>query len=619
MNDSKTGASRKTGSLKIGAILNGKWVVLEFIGKGGMGEVYRAHQINLKRDVAVKVISKEWISCIEEDEVEVAICRFEREVQAMAGIRHPNVIRIYDCGSEDVEEKGEISGIQYIVMEYIPGNTLRATMSELGFDPDEELAKSWIECYFFPVLDGLEAIHKSDMVHRDVKPENVLMDDQIPKIADFGLVRSCRMKAVTQSIDFKGTVMYMPPEQFMDFRHTDVRGDVYSLGKILYEAVVGKISSKDKMAHFKTVGLDKPESPFFEELDGIIRKATAESRDDRYQSVHELRNALAKAVAMVEKRSVCDSKETPKSTAKPYRYPKWNWIGMIVIVLSMASMFFWHLIRESSSIDPSNRQPTPMVASQNGLARDGETHGAIPLSDVPPQITEDGAMMIHVPGDLSMENGETENRGNVAPFFMDETPVTNHQYVDFLNGVLDEISVQNDVVLGQGSIWLILGEVTKGYEPILYRDGKFLVSHSGHAACPVLRVTAFGAEAYARMYGKRLPTRSEWLHAYQAGKIGSSSSENDKPASFPIPTPVILFEENRFGIRGLNQGIDEWVVVAPSGKDPKEIPEGPEYMVTGKIADENRQAGEISSVKRMPWEAFVRVGFRCVKDYRSKE
>jgi serine/threonine-protein kinase len=189
-NNSKT-------TLQVGTIINDKWVILEFIAKGGMGEVYRAHQLNLKRDVVIKVVSTEWIeSCVgNEDELEIGLKRFRIEVQAMAQVRHPNVVQIYDYGSLLVKKSGGEVRQDYIVMEYIPGNTLRETMSEEGFYPEEDLTAEWLLKYFFPVLDGVQALHDLGIVHRDLKPENVLMDKDTPKIADFGLARSCRLKS----------------------------------------------------------------------------------------------------------------------------------------------------------------------------------------------------------------------------------------------------------------------------------------------------------------------------------------------------------------------------------------------------------------------------------------
>jgi serine/threonine-protein kinase len=204
-------------TLDIGTVLNEKWVILELIGKGGMGEVYRAHQLNLKRDVAIKVISREWLQSLEDDveEIEIGLQRFRREVQAMSQIRHPNVLQIFDYGSESINKDGQDSSIEYIVMEYIPGATLRFTMSEEGFHPDQESIKDWLEEHFLPVLDGVQAMHDLGMVHRDLKPENVLMDDTTPKIADFGLARSTRMTPVTQS---RGLCLICPRNTFLILR-----------------------------------------------------------------------------------------------------------------------------------------------------------------------------------------------------------------------------------------------------------------------------------------------------------------------------------------------------------------------------------------------------------------
>ena len=169
------------------------------------------------------------------------------------------------------------------------------------------------------------------------------------------------------------------------------------------------------------------------------------------------------------------------------------------------------------------------------------------------------------------------------------------------------------MVLGDGNIWVFLGEVMEGYDPISYRDGKFIITHSGHSACPVLRVTAFGAEAYAEFYDKRLPTEAEWLYAYRNG----TDTAGDDSGFFPIPTPVILLDKNRFGIRGLNQSINEWVFRSES-KDTETSVLEPEYMIVGNIGVEKSEKATLSLLKRLPWEAFETVGFRGAKDVSEK-
>ncbi len=185
----------ENGLFDSGSVIDNKWVLIERIGKGGMGEVFHAHQLNLKRDVAIKVISEEILQDSEENPEEVtnAMERLQREVQTMAQVRHSNVLQIYDYGAVKVPKKKAFEQVQYIAMEYVPGNTFRYTMSEEGFDNETELLVDWLQQYFLPVLVGLEAIHAHDIVHRDIKPENILMDGEICKIADFGLadIRDC--------------------------------------------------------------------------------------------------------------------------------------------------------------------------------------------------------------------------------------------------------------------------------------------------------------------------------------------------------------------------------------------------------------------------------------------
>ena len=269
------------GLLDIGTVLNDNWVILERIGKGGMGEVYRAHQLNLKRDVAIKIVSQKLLETFEGDdqEIETARSRFRREVKAMAQVRHPNVVQIFDFGSALIKKGDEVMPIEYFVMEYIPGASVRFTMPEEGFYPQEKEASAWILKYFFPVLDGVRALHEAGVIHRDLKPENFLLDGDIPKIMDFGLARSVKLESVTESMDIVGTPPYMAPEHFYDFKRVDQQGDIYSLGKILFEAVEGKMPSTT--IPFKSAKLSKPNTPFFQALDRIIQDATAEDKDKR--------------------------------------------------------------------------------------------------------------------------------------------------------------------------------------------------------------------------------------------------------------------------------------------------------------------------------------------------
>jgi len=336
--------------LKTGTLLDDKWLILEFIAKGGMGEVYRAHQINLKRDVAIKVISREWLESLDgdADEIDNALRRFLTEVQAMAFARHTNILHIYDFGSAEIPNRRESTRVEYIAMEYIPGNTLRETMSEDGFYPDENAVKNWITDYFMPVLDGVEVLHILGIVHRDLKPENVFMDKDIPKIADFGLAHSDRMRSVTRSIDVKGSPAYMSPEHFFDFRRADQRADIYSLGKILFEAVAGKITLETPP--LKRACLTNADTPFFQKLDRIIQEATAENKEERLESVELFRNALKEIV-------VLSTPERPATAAlSPGRLPASvlrHWLLAFVAVAVTAAFSIAAVNYKDSAVAPN--------------------------------------------------------------------------------------------------------------------------------------------------------------------------------------------------------------------------------------------------------------------------
>ncbi len=287
--------------LEKGIVLNGKWKIIDHLASGGKGEVYRARQVNLDRIVAVKIVSAELLASFGEDEEEIQteMERFRREVLTMARIRHPNILQVYDQDQDVISKDGKELKVDYIVMEYIPGPTLRTTIPHEGFKNDERQLRKWIREYLFPVLDGVDTIHRLGIIHRDLKPENVLLDEFTPKIADFGLAGGPFWQPVTRSHHMDGTIPYMSREQIMDFGETDARADVYALGKMLYEAVIGKMG-KDTTFPFKTARLPNPDSPFLKKLDRIIQQATADSKSKRFSAVKVFRKELVECVGATE-------------------------------------------------------------------------------------------------------------------------------------------------------------------------------------------------------------------------------------------------------------------------------------------------------------------------------
>ncbi len=235
----------------------------------------------------------------------------------------------------------------------------------------------------------------------------------------------------------------------------------------------------------------------------------------------------------------------------------------------------------------------PKSPSENKSAKVSSPGAGIPVLN----WTDD--MVLHKVPQGRLISGKESRQ--VQSFYMDETQVTNHQYVEFLNQVLPRIHVEHGVVKGDGEIWLLLGEVKEGYEPIIFEDGRFNVNGVHHAACAVLRVTAYGAEAYADYYGKKLPTEAEWLYTVQSGGVAGGI--------LPIPSPVILYAADQYGIRGLNSNIGEWAL--RGNTDSATQPTSAEYVVLEGSGD---KASKVAVIHRYPWEAFAEVSFRTSVD-----
>jgi len=594
---------------KTGFVLNDKWVIIEFIGRGAMGEVYRAHQLNLKRDVAIKVISKEMLESFDEssEDIENACQRFRREVQAMACIRHQNVLQIYDYGSEKIENKGKDIFIEYIVMEYIPGATLRYAIPEEGFYPEEDLIKDWLEKYFLPLLAGVEAIHAQGIVHRDLKPENILLDGSVPKIADFGIARSSLMRPVTQSLDVKGTPAYMSPEHFFDFKKADQQSDIYSLGKILFEAVSGRINRET--LPFKSVRLSKPDTPFLKKLDQIIQNTTAETKEKRLKSISEFRNLLLEAIELIVGSSLPETRGA-RGRFSLLSQPRFIWSGLIVAVVSVVLMGLWHLTGKTDKALNTAQAFRPAIEkTAQSISKPSKT----PAQSI---RGNDGIMMRFIPGgSVAIKSDMPEKTGNafqIGPFYMDENKVTNHHFTEFLNEVKETLTVKDAIVMQKDQIWFYLGDGTDPREHIIYENERFFLRETSSAALPVIRVTWYGAAAYARFYGKRLLTEHEWDYAVTQKLFSddtrmSPQKVEDKTAPHMYSgSPIIQYN-------GRNVP-KEWVTrPAAVFKDVNKNGSTGSDLHTSLVVNKSLGTGIESKSYRHPWEAFADVGFRCAQ------
>ncbi|MEJ2718361.1 MAG: bifunctional serine/threonine-protein kinase/formylglycine-generating enzyme family protein [Deltaproteobacteria bacterium] len=643
-------AATKKPLLSDGVILNDKWEILEHIATGGRGEVYRARQTNLDREVVVKTISPEFLAELDgdEEEIETELQRFHREAMAMARIRHPYIVQIYDQDSAVVPTNEGEQSVQYVVMEYVPGPTLRSTMPQEGFGSRDREAQEWVRNYFLPVLEGVEAIHNLGIVHRDIKPENVLLEGVTPKITDFGIAGGVQWQQLTRSHHVEGTIQYMAEEQFMDLGETDVRGDIYALGKILYEAVCGKMD-KQTARPFKCVLLDNPDTPFLKRLDSLIRAATAEDKERRTSSVKELRESLEKLLEDFD-----TSKFHVMGVALPRPNRSQKIIGIIAIVLVIALIVISNLVHHVIMVREEQQGGARVAGATSEMTtRTREVpesvQGQTPRPH-PAVIGKDGSALRYVPGgefslpDLSGSTSGTSIR--VAPFYMGETEITHAQYVSFLNKVSSRVSVENGAVKSNGHTWLMLGPVFGGYEPLAYENGRFLVKEPRYASYPVVKVTPYGASAYARFYDGHLPTEFQWYAAADVGeatsgrllKHGSKASQQQTDleqeveglvdvygvldtvgdhgstrglGGSRIPHSVFRYPRNEYGIRGLRANVGEWGLPSP-GRSTKQSG-GPGYVILGGL-DGTWLLGPtlIRGPERSPSDASVSVGFRVV-------
>jgi len=259
------------------------------IGRGGMGVVYRARHLVLNRDVALKVIAPH----LAEDAGFIG--RFKRESIVAAGIDHPNVIPIYHAG--------ESEGTYFITMRLVPGTDLRAYLTERGALPDDLAVR-----ILAPVGSALDAAHHHKLVHRDVKPGNILLGEPIDEprvyLTDFGLTkRTISGGGLTRTGQVVGTFDYVAPEQ-IESGAVDSRTDIYSLGCVFYEMLTGDVpypmaeDAAKLWAHMSSeppsVATSRPDLPA--ELDAVVRRAMAKRREDRFESAGAFVEAAAAAV-----------------------------------------------------------------------------------------------------------------------------------------------------------------------------------------------------------------------------------------------------------------------------------------------------------------------------------
>ena len=313
--------------------------LIECLGRGGMGVVYKARQKTLNRLVALKLLAPERVRDGQFAQ------RFEREAQALAALNHPNIVTIHDFG--------QAGGFYFLLMEFVDGVNLRQAMKAGRLTPEQALA------IVPPVCEALQYAHEHGIVHRDIKPENLMLDKTgRVKIADFGIAKMVATNSEGTSSSaapnsgatiLAGTPAYMAPEQ-RDHQSTDHRADIYSLGVVLYELLTGELPSRNLLPPSKKVSIDV-------RLDEVVLRALETSPELRWQTAAEMGTRMETIAASPAAIGAEAEEETASTSLKkrlwsvvplvavvlaffnPWGYKAWEWFAAGCAILSMLPAF----------------------------------------------------------------------------------------------------------------------------------------------------------------------------------------------------------------------------------------------------------------------------------------
>ncbi len=362
--------------LTTGSTFAGRYQIIEELGKGGMGKVYKAQDMEIKEKVALKLIKPE----ISADKKTIE--RFQNELKFARKIGHRNVCRMYDLNKEE--------GSYYITMEYVSGEDLKSFIRR-----SEKLSVGKAIAIAKQVCDGLSEAHRLGVVHRDLKPSNIMIDKEgNARIMDFGIARSLKEKGITGAGVMIGTPEYMSPEQ-VEGKEVDQRTDIYALGVILYEMVAGRVPFEGDTAltiavKHKTEEAEDPRkynTQLSEELSRVILNCLKKNKEERYQSAAELKSQLTNIEEGIptteriipEKKPLTSREITVQISPKKLVVPILVFIGIVIIGLVL-----WRMLtkKEAVSLAASGEPSLAVMYFENNTGDEALEHYRKALSDL---------------------------------------------------------------------------------------------------------------------------------------------------------------------------------------------------------------------------------------------
>ncbi len=597
----------------IGRTLHGKYRIEDWLGGGGMANVYRATHLKMGEEVAVKVLNPDLV------EIERLADRFRNEARAAMRINHQNAIKVTDFDITD-------DNLHYLVMEIVKGHLLRDLIDEEAFNYRRAVKILSQAC------EAIDAAHKQGIIHRDLKPDNIIVQNiggaESVKVLDFGIARlrepenSNSSKAVyTAPGLLMGTPRYMSPEQCQS-KELGPASDIYSMGIIAYEMLAGRTPftpTGDLREFFHQVKNDSPpplrffsvETP--QSIERVIMRALEKAPENRPGSAvalaQELRRAVIEAESGADDPLITDTTimfESGEDTLTPTNAPGAGRIKTPGIKKRGSSYRFrWDLIAISGLAI------AVIVLYWVFIGRQPQTNADSPIT-----VTDEFGDMLLIRGGkfkMGRDGGDADERPEheveVKEFYLDKYEVTNQQYKKFVDAT---------------------GHSAPGH----WKNGSFPTED---ALTPVTYVTWNDANAYAKWARKRLPTEEEWEYAARGGKgfiypWGDEWKEGRANAGIGAAKPlsVLSYEKDlsEFGVFGMAGNVSEWVDgfhlpydPSASGGCPQcRIYRGGNFKSTARASATTSRLSDYpdiptSKTDRDVYEKFVfpRVGFRCAR------